>query len=662
MVAPTAPRNAQYTSIANDNIEIEWDSPTDWGGEEGDYEIEINRDGNGFVTPAGGPATTAAGTESALYLAQAGADYGAQVGIDSNFEFRIRATNSDGSSGWESTGIGRTDPIPPHNVTVTRPDSSTFNFSWENRTNLVGDPQVLYFEIDAREDTGDGYGAWDHITLQQEVTDSTVTTATLDTSNTFISENARYQFRASYNTENGLGSGNFSQSETNRVDYGNEGNIYFEEDFEDGNLDEWNTGGMSDPGNAIQSGSNSVVNISGAEQGSNYLMLSDSDYIYHAIGDMSGATDVVVRFYIAAGGLTGFSDDNLDVNFYDGTEWNNVEFYTNEYNKQGWSEAVIPIPQEYISDNAFVQFLMDVSSDSGQRLAMDRVVVSDTVHEYTTLADPTNIVLDTADPEEIETSWTSNSNFNEGVGDVDYKESSASSWIDYAESSQPVTISPLDAGTQYDVRTREWVNQSRYGSQTNTWNTSFISGSATPTTLTVSADIIQAIADTGSVSETASAQATADILEITAALPTASASLVAARNATVTGDGRAVSAAEITEVFPTQSSADFTFELITDPVLGFASEWFFEDSNIAGSSAFTVMLDADIEDSIQLRVQYDETGNGDPDYTTDPIDVYRGGQPATFQELGDDGYYRIILSNMRTNDFLREVAEGPTRF
>lgn len=135
------------------------------------------------------------------------------------------------------------------------------------------------------------------------------------------------------------------------------------------------------------------------------------------------------------------------------------------------------------------------------------------------------------------------------------------------------------------------------------------------------------------------------------------------RSITGHGSGATQMAAELTEVFPSESSADLDFDMVFDPILGFASEWVSEKSVFDGeTAAFTVVLDVNLVSPFTIRVQYDETGDGTPDYTTGPRLVKRDDQVISFDELGQDGQYRIIISGMRPPDHLRAITWGPTRY
>lgn len=200
-------------------------------------------------------------------------------------------------------------------------------------------------------------------------------------------------------------------------------------------------------------------------------------------------------------------------------------------------------------------------------------------------------------------------------------------------------------------------------------NTSLSEIQASASTLSVSETakasesqlFINADASTLSVDDTAVANESLT-LTISATPLTISEVIRATRSATTEGDGEADTSAELSDVFPSQSSADLDFTLVNDPVLGFASEWVHEESQFEDPSAFTFLLDVVLEKGFTVRLQYDQNGNGDADYTTEPVSIDHDEQPVTFKELGDEGYYRMIISDMRPSDYLRALVWGPTRY
>lgn len=134
------------------------------------------------------------------------------------------------------------------------------------------------------------------------------------------------------------------------------------------------------------------------------------------------------------------------------------------------------------------------------------------------------------------------------------------------------------------------------------------------------------------------------------------------RSALLSSNSEAENTVFFTEVFPDENSADLEFDIIYEPVVGFASEFVQEESVFGNETdSFTVVCDSKITNSISVRVQYDSTGDGNIDYTTNPRQVSRNGQVLTFDELGDAGWYRIILSDLRPEDHFRALTWGPTR-
>lgn len=152
-----------------------------------------------------------------------------------------------------------------------------------------------------------------------------------------------------------------------------------------------------------------------------------------------------------------------------------------------------------------------------------------------------------------------------------------------------------------------------------------------------------------------------DVFTEASASPFSSETIFTDRVATMTGSGTIISESELTEVFPSQSSTDLNFNLITDPVLGFASEWVYEDSQFDDPTAFSVVLDIRSAGPFEIRVQYRESDSGPADYTTPPETVDRDNQIHTWDELGEDGDYRLIVSEMRPRNYLRAITWGPTR-
>ena len=131
MASPIPPENVVATVNANDSISLEW--TFDYSSASVDnYEVQISRDGASFTDPTGGPSSptgtsgppSPTGTGPHTYGPDSDKSYNSVVGIDSSFQFRVRAVNTDGTSDWITSPTVYTDPVPPHNPVVSRPSAN----------------------------------------------------------------------------------------------------------------------------------------------------------------------------------------------------------------------------------------------------------------------------------------------------------------------------------------------------------------------------------------------------------------------------------------------------------------------------------------------------------------------------------------------------------
>lgn len=776
---PSTPQNVDATYVADDQIDLTWDEVTDWGGETGSYEIQILRDNGTWSDPSGGVSSVSGGSASYNYSYGPNSDtaYGRQVGIDSSFQFRIRATNSAGSSSWSYSDTVYTTPVPPHNPSVSRPDATTFDFSWYNQAD-----HPSYIRLYARRDQGSGYGSWTFVhDLSSSPSSGSGQTVRLNVGDSLnqvswtLQNDERYQFALETYGQGG------NTSELAYTDYGNNGNVYFSDDFESGGTSNWDTVSLSDANSGVKqspaSDSSGDLAISGADSGSYFIEFQTNDYVTKNLGDLSSETDVIVKCAMAAGSLDS-SAETVGLEWYDGSAWQNLQKFSHEYNRQGWVEVSAAVPSSWLSTDNRLR-LMGYGG-SGDYLAVDRVVVSDILHEYTKPAAPSGLSLTTPSEGEIAATWTSNTslsdanshfqefrqritnsgdalsktnveeqtsyttsglkdgekydirvdslyqqfrrgstdtwwrntstpktavtilpaptslnvtgtgytyfdtgwtgNHNYGSTSIQYRQTGATTWNEDASVNYDVTtetISNLQDGTDYELRVvaetehtsslsstisaRTYLNATRSVSVYGTGNTDI---TARNTSKSRTASVYQARSDTV-VSSRMTTSPRISTNYGSGSTSTSRASYSKTRVASIHGSGATASAAEFSEVFPSESSADLEFDMIYDPVLGFASEWVYEESVFGDDTdAFTVILDMRTAPAktITVRVQYDSTGNGVADYTTDPLIMKRDSQVFSIDELGDDGWYRIILSDMRPPDYLRRVTWGPTRF
>ncbi|GAB3669567.1 fibronectin type III domain-containing protein [Halopiger thermotolerans] len=468
--APEPPRNPALSVVADDQIDFTWDEPSDWNGERGSYTIEMDRDGTGWSDPAGGPSTPGASTTSATYTPSSDAAYERQVGIDSSFVFRIRAENSVGSSSWVSTGTAYTTPIPPHNPSVSRPDGDTIEFSWSHQSDIA-----VHYDIRYREDTGNGWSNWSYFAGSSEGTTESGYTATV--SDDPIQRDARYQFRIQTVAHG-------KKSKFVYADYGNENNVFFEDDFESGDLSAWDSSNLAGDTGVISGSGPGDLTIGGGDEGSYYFYGEgvDSDqgtWIQKNLGDLSGNSNVHVRCVFATASLDDDAE-NFGISWYDGSSWQPVRHYHWEYNQQGWYEVHVPIDGSLLSTDNRIRIGTTTGTGmyGGDYFAVDRVVVSDIVDEYTTPAEPSGIKLDTSAEDEITAGWTNNATFWKQY-DTEYRKSSSSSWTHHDDvSSTSTTITGLADGEEYDVRTRAFLEQHRHGSYQRIFASSYISATA----------------------------------------------------------------------------------------------------------------------------------------------------------------------------------------
>lgn len=472
---PSQPTGQSASVNGNDSISVSWDSVSNVD----NYRVEINRDGNGWISPSGGPTTLT--STSATYNPGSDSSYNSQVGIDSKFRFRVRGENTDGTSNWSYTSWVYTDPIPPHNPSVSRPDANTFEISWEAKSD-IGE----LTRIEVREDTGSGYGSWNRVNWVNHGSSPYQFSVGTSYDAITLKEDARYQIRL--RAVNNNPSPNVT-SEWVYADYGNEGNVFFEDDFESQDFSAWDS---VEQDALISSGSSSDSGFGSADQGTYWARLDASGRIEKNLGDLSGESDVIVKCALAAGSMDSNSEQ-AEIEWYDGSGWSNLVGLNWEYNKQGWVEVTALVPSGDLSTDNRIAF--DQEGGGGDYTYIDRVVVSDILHEYTSPAAPSGLSLDTSTQREIGASWTNNSTF----GDPYYRHretgGSYSSYTNLGSGSQ-VNITALLDGEQYDVEIIERVLQSRQGSVASNFNASSITGTAT--TILEADTNINPVTDSGS--------------------------------------------------------------------------------------------------------------------------------------------------------------------
>lgn len=379
------PGNVTATVNSDTSITVNW---TKTNSEADHYRVRMERDGT-WADPASGNTTDASNTSLTVYH-ESDNPYETMVGADSEYRFAVKTVGSDTNSDYNGSGRVYTTPIPPHNPSVSRPDANTIDVTYTNKSDIAP-----HTSISIREDTGSGYGNWNEVAHFTSESTGTTYTRTLSVSNGDLVEDARYQVYVDhhlYNDNDNDGSNERNNSEISYADYGNQENVYFSDSFESGDFSAWDSTNLGDNKTYVSTSldgynGNGRVADSDPPDGSYGAQLAGGDWIQENLGDLSNESDVLVKAYIQVGSLDD-TGENVRILWYDGSSWQTLESWSAEQNKQGWIEVTSLVPSSYLSTDNRVRF--DGYGGSGDFLCVDRVVVSDILHEYTKPAAPTN--------------------------------------------------------------------------------------------------------------------------------------------------------------------------------------------------------------------------------------------------------------------------------
>lgn len=499
--APPAPSIANATYDANDQLTLDWEPDTSEG-QPTEYEIQIDRDGRGYVSPAGGPSTVTddgSSTYSQTYgphnSGGSAKDYAVSVGSDSTFRFRVRALYDGEPSQWTYTNSVSTTPIPPKNPSVSRPTVDTVRISATVAADLATHIHVQY-----REDTGDGYGSWQWFDTVSPG-ESTLITGSPDQAGTVeweydvgtayqsgdtLTTDARYQFRLRTEAD-----GTSRNSAFVYADYGNAGNVFFEDDFSSGDASAWDVvSGSATVTDTLDAVFSAGDNTRAPEVGGYAVEMGSAGYVQKNLGDLSGESDVHVRLRVQAASNDSASETG-DLWWYDGSAWQTLEQWGWEYDGQGWMEYHALVPDAYLATDNRVR----VGRDEGggvDYVAFDEVLVADILDEYTQPAQHTDLSLDANTEGEIDGTWTVNGSFwpyehgSDTFTRVRYRPTGSSSWQttnveeDFEGS---VTLTRLRDGEEYEVELSLRWNQTRHGQTHNQWFSNDFIGPATAVTI-----------------------------------------------------------------------------------------------------------------------------------------------------------------------------------
>jgi hypothetical protein len=482
--APVAPSNVDATVVDDYQIDLDWDHDSN----NEDYDLQMSRDGASWVEPSSYDMSVSNGTASVYPSSDA--PYNEQVGIDSEFQFRVRGVNSQGdTSSWTTSDTVYTTPIPPHNPAVSRPGSDTFDVTWTRKSDIGN-----YNHVEARKDDGGGYGGWTTISTHYPSQGERIA-VTYETGQSYefvdsgyFEEGARYQFRIERTENRG---DEYRVSEYAYADYGNRGNVYFEDDFESGDLSKWDNTYLDTSESGVVTGGIEDTAIDGSDSGSYCLRLDGNSTVMKDLGDMSGESGVIVRCAMAIGSMDTNHGDDIRIEWYDGSTWqtihqiNNIpdnnDYEASAYNKSDWFEAHALVPGSYMSSDARVRITGNNMGGADHR-GYDRIVVSDILHEHTRPAAPSDLALDASTDREITLSWTNNAAFP-SKQETKFRPTGSDTWDHHADLPADQTSETRDGlldGEQYEAFARTTIQQYRRG----TGGTYFFDDTSTKTAIT----------------------------------------------------------------------------------------------------------------------------------------------------------------------------------
>jgi len=151
------------------------------------------------------------------------------------------------------------------------------------------------------------------------------------------------------------------------------------------------------------------------------------------------------------------------------------------------------------------------------------------------------------------------------------------------------------------------------------------------------------------------ATATAD-----AAVETTRTGIDKTRTATATADAAVETTRFFEEAFPDELTRDLSWDFVREE-RGFVSEWV-PRSPAAGHGSAAAYADGQLRGQpLTLIVEYDRTGNGEPDARSEPQRLRSSTDVAVFPSLsGGEGQYRVILRDIEPQDLLVAISVGTT--
>ncbi|WP_153953044.1 LamG-like jellyroll fold domain-containing protein [Halosegnis longus] len=451
--------------ISDDQLDLSVTHDSNYG----NLHVQINRDSNGYVNPTGGQVYPSNGG-TYTYGPNSDTPYEQQVGIDSSFKFRVRTETEHRQSSWVESSTVYTSPIPPHNPSVSRYSATEINVSWTDNSDIADKTALFY-----RKDTGNGYGNWNYAGDGASITGvskGSEQSVLLSASDQFwLGEDMRVQIKLRHEHFSSNRDSSFIHS-----DYGNNNNVFFEDNFESGDLSAWDSTNLGGNAGVKNNSEHPDLNLNGSDEGSHHFYgegINDSEatYLQKDLGDLSNEKNVIVKCAFSVGSLDN-GTENIGVSWYDGSSWQSLEHFNWEYNKQGWFEVSLLVDSSLLSTDNKVRVGTTTTSAGmfgGDHFAVDRVVVSDILHEYTKPAQPTNPTSDTSIAREITIDWDDNRSLSNGSPEwFGRTHNSGNGFTKYFDN-PPHTWDGLLDGEKYEWRPSVVYPQDRRGSTDNWW-------------------------------------------------------------------------------------------------------------------------------------------------------------------------------------------------
>jgi len=115
-------------------------------------------------------------------------------------------------------------------------------------------------------------------------------------------------------------------------------------------------------------------------------------------------------------------------------------------------------------------------------------------------------------------------------------------------------------------------------------------------------------------------------------------------------------------VFPDERALDVSWDFTAEH-MGFASEWLDETTHINASNrdGVGVTIGGSLSTTIDIFIQYDQTGDGIPDVTSNVKRLTQAYSTLGFDDtelFGDDGWYRVIVRGLRAGDTVNQLDIG----